>query len=156
MMMMNKALLQEFEKILKCQGIKQTTINRKLFQAGQFLQWLQLKGRELVDSRSLDITHYFGTKSFCREVQVQNLHAIKMLFDLCIEKEQIFENPALNIEIKRATVYRHYEVPTYEEIQAITRVIQKTDTLLALRDFTMIETCLWERCKGWGNYCIEC
>ncbi len=137
--MINNDIVQKFENKLKIQGNKQTTIDRKMFQLQFFLKWLDNKKIDITEIHTEDIECYLNEKTYCRGAQVQNLQVIKALLDLYIEMEIIFDNPVSKVEIKKGSVQHHYEVPSYEEIQEISRRIQSTDSLITLRDFSMFE-----------------
>ncbi|NLE02897.1 MAG: tyrosine-type recombinase/integrase [Fibrobacter sp.] len=132
-------LLKQLERILQCQLNRQTTIKRKLYQADTFLQWLCEAEKDICSITPSDIYRYLESKPFCRAVQVQNLQVIRTIFDIFIEKELIFENPASQVRIKHEPITRSYDLPTFEEIKAITEKIMKIESHLALRDFLMVE-----------------
>lgn len=131
--------LKQLERILQCQLNRKTTIKRKFYQADIFLNWLCEAEKDIVSITPSDIYLYLDSKSFCSAVRVQNLQVIRTIFDICIEKELIFENPASQVRIKNVSITRTYELPTFEEIKTITEKIQKIESNLALRDFLMIE-----------------
>lgn len=132
-------LLKQLENVLQCQLNRQTTIKRKLYQTDMFLQWLNEVEKSIVNITPSDIYHYLESKSFCCAVQVQNLQVIRTIFDICIEKELIFENPASQVRIKHEMITRSYDLPTFEEIKIITEKMQKTDSDLIIRDLLLFE-----------------
>ena len=131
--------LKQLERILQCQLNRQTTIKRKIYQADMFLQWINEVEKELVSITPSDIFLYLESKPLCRAVQVQNLQVIRTIFDICIEKELIFENPVSQVRIKHEQITRSYDLPTFEEIKTITEKMQKTDSDLIIRDLLLFE-----------------
>ena len=132
-------LLKQLERILQCQLNRQTTIKRKLYQANEFLQWLNEVEKDIFSITPSDIYHYLESKPFCRAVRVQNLQVIRTIFDICIEKELIFENPASQVRINHEQITRSYDLPSFEEIKTITEKMQKTDSDLIIRDLLLFE-----------------
>jgi len=132
-------LLKLLENVLQCQLNRQTTIKRKIYQADMFLQWLNEIEKDICSITPSDIYLYLESKPLCRTVQVQNLQVIRTIFDICIEKELIFENPASEVRIKHESIIRNYDLPTFDEISTITKKMLKTDSDLIIRDLLLIE-----------------
>jgi integrase/recombinase XerC len=130
-------LLKSYEKELITSYNVQTTINRKHYQIRKFLKWCN--GKALGDVSTSDIEEYLYGVSSKRDVQVQNKQVIAHFFDICIKRKVIYENPAAEIEILTCKEQKIYQVPSHAEIRDMLERIRKTDTLLALRDFCMIE-----------------
>lgn len=135
----SEKLIGLYRDWLKVEQNAHSTITRKTSQLNCFLKWIIFRGIALHELTPESTKEFLQEKSSLISVRTQNKQVISEFLEILISKGDLLENPACDIAIEGADPEREYLIPSFEEIEIISKRILESDSLLALRDFCMIE-----------------